>query len=322
MTHADTVEAFQSIEDLTAPIRFGDYLEAYWSKGFHHLPADEKQKRQADALFSLKDFLNIIHQIHVRHSSFFLSIDGQSPEDVQTNFVRSKLAWRSPPSLPELEKACERGASIVFNQIERYNPKLIDFCRGSMQVLGENVNMNAYFSPAGGQRGLGCHYDIQEHFIIQFSGTKRWRFYEGLVDKPIEKVDFAQGSAQRRPQDRSFTDVIVQPGDILYFARGQWHEPIPTDQHSLHLTVTIPSTFQFRAIQWLHKRLAELENLREFLPHTTQDHTTQKTWKNEVEAVRQQAIHILSSPEFSRQAFFDKFQESFAITSDHRDDTD
>ena len=315
-----TTVPFRSVSDLTAPLDFSDYVTRYWSKGFHHIPTNVDQTQRALALFNINDFLEILHKAEIRGPYWNLTIDGQNQQAIIDDYVRSKLEWSQPPSLTELEALCRDGASLVFNKIESYDPKLIDFCRQSVQTLGENVNMNAYFSPAKGKRGLGCHYDIQEHFIIQFSGSKRWRFYEGLVDNPIERVDFTQSSDERRPQDRPFTDVIVQPGDILYFARGQWHEPVPLDTHSLHLTVTIPSTFQFRAIKWLTKHLSQQEHLRRFLPQVTQSPSTQQAWRDSVEAVRREAIAILSSREFSRQAFFDKFQESFSITSDHKDD--
>ena len=55
-----------------------------------------------------------------------------------------------------------------------------NFCRNSMQILGESVNMNAYFSPANGVLGLGCHYDIQEHFIINLVARRRGACTRGL----------------------------------------------------------------------------------------------------------------------------------------------
>ena len=191
-----------------------------------------------------------------------------------------------------------------------------------MQILGESVNMNAYFSPANGVSSLGCHYDIQEHFIIQFSGKKTWRMYEGLEPNPTEKLFFDQGSEQRRPTDKAYQDITVEPGDVLYFSRGQWHEPIPTDEHSLHLTVTVPITFQFQAIQWVIKKLSANVELRKALPMILEDPASHEAFIKEVEVARLAALEIIQSPDFSRQAFFDKFQESFAITSDHRDDTE
>ena len=53
-----------------------------------------------------------------------------------------------------------------------------------------------------------------------------------------------------------------------------------------------------------------------------EDPASHEAFIKEVEETRLAALEIIQSPDFSRQAFFDKFQESFAITSDHRDDTE
>ena len=58
--------------------------------------------------------------------------------------ISKELNWTNP-TLVELEALCENGAS-VFNRIDKFHPRLVDFSRRSMQIMGENVNMNAYFS--------------------------------------------------------------------------------------------------------------------------------------------------------------------------------
>ena len=49
-----------------------------------------------------------------------------------------------------------------------------------------------------------------------------------------------------------------------------------------------------------------------------EDPSTHGQFIQEVEETRLRALEILQDPEFSQRAFFDKFQESFSITSDHR----
>ena len=63
-------------------------------------------------------------------------------------------------------------------------------------------------------------------------------------------------------------------------------------------------------------------NYAKALPMILEDPASHEAFIKEVEVARLAALEIIQSPEFSRQAFFDKFQESFSITSDHRDDTD
>ena len=56
-----------------------------------------------------------------------------------------------------------------------------------MQVLGENVNINAYFSPQGGIVGLGSHFDIQEIFILHIAGSKTLAASSRSLSKPDQE---------------------------------------------------------------------------------------------------------------------------------------
>ena len=180
---------FRSVADLVAPMSFSDFHKMYWGKGFHYFPATDERRAQAKALFNLESFLESVFKVHVRDTRLSLSHDGNKLSENENAFAIEKLSWKTRPTLEQLENLCASKSTLIFNSIEIGWQELTNFCRNSMQILGESVNMNAYFSPATGVLGLGCHYDIQEHFIIQFSGKKTWRtVYEGLEPNPTEKL--------------------------------------------------------------------------------------------------------------------------------------
>ena len=312
-----SVQAFRSVADLVAPMPFLDFHKEHWGKGFHYLPADEDRRAKSDALFTLQEFLDAVFKVQVRDTRLALTQDGRKGPEHENNFAREKLSWTQSPSCAQLETMCSGKSTLMFNGIERSVPKLTDFCRASMQVLGENVNINAYFSPTGGVVGLGSHFDIQEIFILHIAGSKVWRLHHEVCQNPIKKVEFHRPSEERQPDTDIYTDITLKPGDVLYLPRGQWHCPMPTDEHSLHLTITIPSTFKFQAMKWLLKRLEEDTNFHSFLPMILEDPSTHGQFIRHVEETRLRALEILQDPEFSQRAFFDKFQESFAVTADH-----
>ena len=314
------IAPFQSVADLVAPMSFLDFHKEHWGKGFHYLPSDEERRAKSNALFTVDEFLETVFKVQVRDTRLSLTQDGSKDPEHENNFAREKLSWKEAPTLKQLETMCSGKSTLIFNGIEKSVPKLIDFCRASMQVLGENVNINAYFSPQGGIVGLGSHFDIQEIFILHIAGSKVWRLHHEVCQNPIKKVEFNKPSEERKPKTDDFTDITMQPGDVLYLPRGQWHYPMPTDEHSLHLTITIPSTFKFQAMKWLLKRLEEDTAFHTFLPMILEDPSTHGQFIEQVEETRLRALEILQDPEFSQRAFFDKFQESFSITSDHTDD--
>ena len=311
---------FQNIADLVAPMSFVDFHKTHWSKEFHHIKADDIRRTQTQALFTLDEFRDAVFRVQVRDTRLWLTQDGGKDPDHENNFAREKLSWPKTPTLKQLETMCSGKSTLVFNSVEKDVPKLIDFCRASMQVLGENVNINAYFSPASGVIGLGSHFDIQEIFILHIAGSKVWRLHHEVCQNPIKKVEFNKPSEERKPETNDFTDITMQPGDVLYLPRGQWHYPMPTDEHSLHLTITIPSTFKFQAMRWLTKQLREDKSLHQFLPMILEDPNSHGDFINAVEVVRVKALEILKDPAFVQKSFFDKFQESFATTSDHSED--
>ena len=318
---ASSPQAFKSVADLVAPMSFLDFHKEYWGKGFRYLPSDEERRAKSNALFTIDEFLETVFKVQVRDTRLSLTQDGSKDPEHENNFAREKLSWTETPTLEQLETMCSGKSTLIFNGVEKNVPKLVDFCRASMQVLGENVNINAYFSPQRGIVGLGSHFDLQEIFILHIAGSKTWRLHHEVCQNPIKKVEFAKPSQERSPDTEEFTDIIMQPGDVLYLPRGQWHRPMPTDEHSLHLTITIPSTFKFQAMSWLTKRLREDKSLHQFLPMILEDPNSHRAFIEAVEVVRVKALEILKDPAFVQNAFFDKFQESFAITADHAEES-
>lgn len=99
------------------------------------------------------------------------------------------------------------------------------------------IGANVYLTPKNSQ-GFAPHYDDIEAFVLQIEGKKRWRLY-----KPRNRSEMLP-----RESSRNFTqeeigepcmDVILEPGDMLYFPRGYIHQAQTLkNHHSLHITVS------------------------------------------------------------------------------------
>ena len=108
------------------------------------------------------------------------------------------------------------------------------------EFFGCFVGANVYLTPPGSQ-GFAPHYDDIEAFVLQLEGQKRWRLYDPRTpDEVLPRV-----SSQNFEQDElgeCILDVVLEPGDLLYFPRGVIHQAVTQDEnHSLHITV---STYQ------------------------------------------------------------------------------
>ncbi|XP_028923232.1 ribosomal oxygenase 1 [Ornithorhynchus anatinus] len=102
--------------------------------------------------------------------------------------------------------------------------------------LGCLAGCNAYLTPPGAQ-GFAPHSDDVEAFVVQLEGRKRWRLYRPAEELPRRPgPDLAPGAL-----GRPLLQVVLRPGDLLYFPRGFVHQadcPAATGQHSLHLTLS------------------------------------------------------------------------------------
>lgn len=76
----------------------------------------------------------------------------------------------------------------------------------------------------------------QEAFVMQLEGTKRWRIYAPRthlatthsgdlaasdLGQPIAEVS---SSGSHHPSRFTLMQILLQPGDLLYFPRGHIHE--------------------------------------------------------------------------------------------------
>ena len=113
------------------------------------------------------------------------------------------------------------------------------------------------------------HYDFQENFTIQLSGTKRWTLQQSLVRHPLractphyaspETVEsqlkaahlgqqptkdqrLVFGYPQTNVNARGPTQrVTLTPGDVLYFPAGMWHR-VETMEPGVSINVSLMGT--------------------------------------------------------------------------------
>ena len=128
----------------------------------------------------------------------------------------------------------QSGATLIFNQLDRNDASLARFCRTLEHVFSLRVQANVYLTPPGSQ-GFGTHYDDHDVFILQISGSKRWRFFQKPIPNPYKGEKYLRGSHTPSNENREY---VLRAGDSMYIPRGLMHEAENYgDQPSLHVTV-------------------------------------------------------------------------------------
>ncbi|MCX7684214.1 MAG: cupin domain-containing protein [Acetobacteraceae bacterium] len=159
----------------------------------------------------------------------------------------------------------DAGATLVLSQFHLHHPVLARFCRGLERVFLHPVQSNIYLTPPGAQ-GFRRHFDGHDVLVLQVSGEKRWRIWEG---QPFPDP------TPRTPWDNRFApvgeerEVLMRPGDALYVPRGVMHEAMaqPDGEPSLHITVGLLEPCVAALLRRLLDRLEQEEpRLRAAVP--------------------------------------------------------
>ncbi|GAA1054053.1 JmjC domain-containing protein [Dietzia natronolimnaea] len=159
------------------------------------------------------------------------------------------------------------GATIVLQGLHRFWPPIIDFVRGMTADVGHPVQTNAYITPPA-NRGFDPHYDVHDVFVLQVSGTKRWRVHEPVHHHPLPDqpwTDHREAIAERS-RDEPVIDAVLEPGDCLYLPRGWVHSAEAQGDTSIHLTVGVAPFTGHDVATAMIEALASEEELRASLP--------------------------------------------------------
>lgn len=137
--------------------------------------------------------------------------------------------------LPRLFARFDRGATMVISQMHEHHPPLARFCRGLEKLFLHGVQSNIYLTPPGAQ-GFRAHFDTHDVLVMQISGQKDWRVWDGQpVPDPTRRIRWDnQVAPLGEPQA-----VPMRPGDVLYLPRGAMHDAAtqPGGEPSLHATI-------------------------------------------------------------------------------------
>jgi len=125
------------------------------------------------------------------------------------------------------------GATIILQALQLHWQPVAVYCRALEQRLGFPVQANAYATPAGAQ-GFAVHHDTHDVFVLQVSGTKRWRIYAPVVELPLSGQRWSPELGDPGPP---IDELELQAGDTLYLPRGWPHEAVAQEDDSLHITV-------------------------------------------------------------------------------------
>lgn len=216
------------------------FLDRYWGRAPQHCVGADPAAF-AD-LLSLHDVDALVSSPSARTPAFRLVRDG-TPLDPRRYTRTARIGGQSVSGVADpgaIFEEFRKGATVVFQGLQRSCPPVARFCRGLETELSHAVQANAYVTPAGSQ-GLRVHYDTHDVFVLQLAGSKHWSIYPPVLGDPLPSQPWKGAAIDAG--DPCLT-VELRAGDSLYVPRGFLHAAEAQRELSAHLTIgVVPTTW-------------------------------------------------------------------------------
>jgi hypothetical protein len=147
----------------------------------------------------------------------------------------------------------QEGFSLIVRSATSRWARLREVAAAFEARLGLFCNGNLYCTPAATQ-AFECHYDDHDVFVLQLSGSKRWRLFAKVCEVPC------LGDIRSTPSVEAAgvaSEVVLHAGDVLYVPRGVAHECLASAvEDSIHLSLAVEVEPYQRVEALLHAVIA------------------------------------------------------------------
>lgn len=205
------------------------FFNKIWERNYLHIKRNDPT--YFSSLISIPKIDTMLRQNRVE---FTKNIDITS-FDNQIRMTHNPVGRALPPVVWDYYK---NGCSVRLVNPQTFIPKIHKLNATLQEYFQCMTGANVYLTPANSQ-GFAPHYDDIEAFVLQVEGKKRWKIY-----KPRSEEEILPRVSSENFLDADIGhpiyDVILTPGDVLYFPRGFIHQASTVkNQHSLHITLSV-----------------------------------------------------------------------------------
>lgn len=188
------------------------------------------------------------------------------------------------------------GASLVANHFHKVCPEVAAIGHLLEREFAARVAANVYCS-FNGVQAFPTHFDLHDVFALQVEGEKTWRVYESRADAPVNPLPPGDEIEKWLTANRGrlLFEVNMQPGDLLYLPRGQYHDALTGAQASLHVTFGVSPATGLTLFKLLETAVTQESAFRHYLP----DARNQPELQGRLAALAERIKAVMTSPAFA-----------------------
>lgn len=167
------------------------------------------------------------------------------------------------PAYDELLKSLDEGWTIFVRHAERYDEAISRLAAEFQAGFQAPIDVHFFCTPPATQ-GFGWHYDVEDVFILQTQGSKKYWLRKNTVN-PWPLVETTPDDLSYKAERSLPMECTLRAGDWLYIPMGYWHAT-QADELSVSLSVGMMSTTALDLVDLLRPMLAESLRWRQRLP--------------------------------------------------------
>jgi bifunctional lysine-specific demethylase and histidyl-hydroxylase MINA len=254
-------------DEILAPVGLERFLAEYEGKKPLHLKGRPDKFAEVMTFAKLADILS---QATIWSQSSLMLVLDKKPIAAASYCASAPGRDGGQVMRPDPDKVQEylrRGATLIANDVDHLNAGMTAFAHAMEQALGGKVQGNLYLSSRRRQ-GFAAHFDTHDVYAVHVEGTKTWHVYEGRAADPIAHLMFKSYGQEHHDKAKGalLMDVHMEPGDLLYLPRGQYHDAIADEGGAVHIAFGITYPIGLDVVTMLFERMMHEPIFRANLP--------------------------------------------------------
>ena len=269
------------------------FIKEFFSNNFGKNYLHKKKILQNSEEIMCLDILNKMLSIRSNwnNKNFKMILDRQPIS--YSNYSSVVLEHSSEVLRPDVDKVQNwilKGSSIILNEIEKLTNNLQDTVNDLQELTNGKCQGNLYFSMQSRQ-AFGPHCHDHDVFAFHFEGEKIWNIYENIEKNPINHPMFKYSAEEREKKAGKIIDqVTLQPGDLLYLPRGQYHDALASKNGAIHIAFGLT---YFKPIDLL-SLLWEKFIVNEYMRQDIEKNITNENLKNNLKKMSLEISSIIN----------------------------